>query len=74
MCTHNITCIIHTQKYSQVTISFALYLSLSEESLDKTLDYSHHDTTVPQGAKINDEADNGRAKVKPKYIIMYIAQ
>lgn len=33
------------------------------ESLDKTLDYSHHNAPPPPGASVGDEADNGRAKV-----------
>ena len=53
----------HANTLSQHSISFAIYLSLSEDNLDKTLDYSHHNTTMPQGAKVNDEADNSRAKV-----------
>lgn len=55
-CTH---LIIHVQH----PISFALYLCLSEDSLSKTLDYSHHNASLPPGAKVNDEADNSRAKV-----------
>ncbi len=47
----------------QVPISFALHLSLGEESLDKTLDYSHHSTNLPPGATLADEADNSKAKV-----------
>ncbi|XP_064384200.1 uncharacterized protein LOC135333213 isoform X2 [Halichondria panicea] len=46
----------------KVPISFALHLSLGEESLDKTLDYSHHSTNLPPGATLADEADNSKAK------------
>ena len=53
--------------YTQIPISFAIHLSLTEDSLNKTLDYSHshHDTNLPQGATVADEADNSRAKVTP---------
>ncbi|CAI8026968.1 hypothetical protein GBAR_LOCUS15446, partial [Geodia barretti] len=47
---------------SRCPISFAIHLSLGLESLDNTLDYSHHNAPAPPGATVGDEADNGRAK------------
>ena len=50
---------------SKVKIPFALNLSLTQDSLENTLDYSHHNTSnmKPAGATVGDEADNSRAKV-----------
>ena len=49
----------------KVKIPFALNLSLTQDSLENTLDYSHHNTSnmKPAGATVGDEADNSRAKV-----------
>ncbi|KAL5480097.1 hypothetical protein EMCRGX_G023719 [Ephydatia muelleri] len=41
---------------------FAIHLSLTEDSLNKTLDYSHKALHVPQGATVADEADSTRTK------------
>jgi adenylate kinase family enzyme len=52
------------QLEEKVQFTLALDLSLTQDSLDKTLDYSHHNTTsmTPPGATVGDEADNSRAK------------
>lgn len=58
----------------QVPLSLALNLSLTQDSLDQTLDYSHHNTAsmTPAGATVGDEADNSRAKVSPVVMRMHI--
>ena len=52
---------------SKIPVSFAMHLSVKEGSLEKTLDYSHHESTPPTGATVSDEADNKRAKVTTKF-------
>jgi hypothetical protein len=52
---------------SRCPISFAIHLSLGLDSLDKTLDYSHHNAPPPPGATVGDEADNGRAKASNSF-------
>ena len=44
-------------------MSFAINLCVKETSLKQTLDYSHHNATLPPGATVSDEADNSRAVV-----------
>ena len=58
-------CEEHLRAFEEkVPLSLALNLSLTQDSLDQTLDYSHHNTAsmTPAGATVGDEADNSRAK------------
>ena len=43
------------------------YFVIRLDSLDKTLDYSHHNAPPPPGATVGDEADNGRAKASNSF-------
>lgn len=49
--------------HPQTPVAFAIHLSLTEDSLNKTLDYSHKVHHLPAGAPVADEADSTRTKV-----------